>query len=851
MKKLILALGILLCFAAPAFAANTCTYTGAGTALASDASNWAGCGGVAPTTTDIVIFNGVFAGTGNDNCTWDITAAIGSINTTGYTGLVTASVTMTVTSGVTFANSTFAHGNQLFKFTGNQTVNTGTAGNAFYDLTADASNIAVTLASNITADRNVNLQAATANSYWATDGTARTFFIKGNLTTTSPYVNVATNFITIEFTGTASQSMGGYFGSTSSAYWDAWKFNFRVNKASGTLTMVFAETSGIFYHGGSGTSFTWVSGTVDWSTNSVKYFWIGDKTLATGSGMHFYNFQSYASSILTMSDHIYVDHTFSAYTDSQPTYNGAYKVYALGDVDASTQYRFLGTFTLEFSGSASQSFTSIAGSAGGAYAGGMEINVTINKSGGTLTWSGGNTFRFGGSKTLTYTAGTVDTGTSVLAFSGGYTINVNGITWYDVSFTGGGTFVLTSNMALSRNLILINSVTTNTFSGSGSIRKITVGGDVTATSGRAVGTSSTDYIDVELNGTGSQTYTGNTSYVNVPGRLRFNKASGTAVMAGGLIPYAGITHVLGANDFTTNSVATLIKDNANAQTITSNGGITFYSFGLSNDKAVTLADNMTVSNNLDIGAGAVGTSTFNGYKVILHGDFLNTAGNQVTGSTGVEFAGSGSQTWSQANTTYVILATGTLNINKPSGTLTLSGNLRFDGTIQRTLGTVSAGTSVLYVKAAQTINTGSGMSWYDINMAANITLGSDLQFSHDFTRTAGAVSGAYYLKPTGSTTHLIDGTMTVSGFDCASGETCSFDDADIFTITNGKGDGTWQSDHATNTVDIDFTTETINGNGTRVDSAGGVIVRTSGTITDCVNWAPPPPPYVPNFLAVF
>jgi len=577
MNKLILALGILLFSAIPAFA-NTCTYTGAGGANASDATNWSGCGGVAPTTSDIVIFDGAFPVTGNDNCTWDITAAIASINTTGYSGLITASVTMTVSGNVTFANSTFAHGNQNFIFNATSTINPGTAGNSFYD----------------------------------------------------------------------------------------------------------------------------------------------------------------------------------------------------------------------------------------------------------------------------------------------------------VDFSEGFIFTISNNMTVAHDAILINSVSTTNFDGN---KKILVAGNVTATSGRASGNGSASLdCDIEMNGTGAQTYTGNTSYVNVPGTLIINKASGTLTFSGGLIPYNGITHQAGAVDFTTNTVATYLKDQSLSYTITSNSSITFYDFGLGDSRTLTLADNMTIAHTLDIGAGSVGTSTINGNTILLSGDFINTGGNQVNGTFNLTFTGSGAQTWSATNTTYVI-GGGTMTVNKSGSALTVSGAVRWDGNFTHTAGSVTTTSSTVRFVGSKNVNSGSivwnvfqtyssgtitltgNLNTADLTIDSGTTLsaGSNtITITGNFAKTGTFTAGTSTVIFNGTTTCSVNGiafyNMTINSgktVHLTSTKTYSTNAAGTFTATGCTLDAVTASSAAVLTVSG---TQSVSGvTATDIDSsAGNTVHNPTGTNTRTTNWdTVAAPTGAGNFLIFF
>lgn len=478
---------------------------------------------------------------------------------------------------------------------------------------------------------------------------------------------------------------------------------------------------------------------------------------------------------------------------------------------------------------------------------------------------------------VTLANGTWAHGNQQFIFDASATITTNNNSLYDVDFTDGGTFAIAGGMTIVNDVILINAVATSTFNGNGTAVIMYVGRHVTATSGRATASSSTNYVSVELNGSTNQTFTGNTTFTNVPGYLRFNSSGGTITMAGGLIPYKGVTHVAGAVDFATNSVATYLKDTVTPTTdYTSNSGsFSFFSFYLADSKTMTLNDEMHIASTFDIGAGAVGTSNINGNTVYLSGDLSNTGGNQVTGTATIEFTGSGTQTWSAANTTYIILSSGSMVVNKSGGSLTVSGSVRFDGNFTYTAGTVITTSSTANFVGSKNHNS-SGITWNNWSTfssgtitltgnlsAVNVTIptsttlsaGSNtITVSGNFTKVGTFTAGTSTLTFSGSTTHTIDGTTTFYNFTCPSGETCSFDDADIFTISGtGAGNGHWTSDDATNTVDIDFTAETISsGNGTRVDSAGGVAVTTSGTITDCVNWSDGSAPAANgNFLMFF
>ena len=457
--------------------------------------------------------------------------------------------------------------------------------------------------------------------------------------------------------------------------------------------------------------------------------------------------------------------------------------------------------------------------------------------GGVVTASATTTVS--GNVTLANSTWTHGSQQFVFDATGTFTTNNNSL--YDVDFTDGITATIVGGMTVVRHAILINAVNTTTYNGNGSIVTMYVGGDVTATSGRASGTTSTNYVNVEMNGTGDQTFTGNTSYTNVPGKLVFNKASGIAYIAGGLIPYAGITHTTGSTNFSTNTVTTYVKDfSLSTTSFTSNSGVTLYNFTVGDSKTLTLTDLMSVANTLDIGGGAVGTTTING-SISLAGNFINTAGNQVNGTFALTFAGSNNQTWSATNTSYII-GGGAMTINKSGGTLSINGAVRWDGSIVYTAGTVDAstGTSDLKVVVAQTLNT-NGMSWYDITMGANITLGSNLTLTRNWTKTAGTLSGAYAV--------VFNGTSTVTGATAfysltinsaktvhlTSTQTFSTNASGTFTATGATLDATTPSSAAILTVNGSHSVGTVAA--TDIDSsAGNTVHNIGGTNTRTTNW---------------
>jgi len=115
-----------------------------------------------------------------------------------------------------------------------------------------------------------------------------------------------------------------------------------------------------------------------------------------------------------------------------------------------------GTATIEMSGSGNASIS----------AGTIQNNLTINKSveaivafpAGTVTW--GITAR-----TLTYTAGTINTSTSTFTIPINTSVTINGMPFYNLTLPGAATYTINTPISVSNNLTL--AATGNTiFTGS-------------------------------------------------------------------------------------------------------------------------------------------------------------------------------------------------------------------------------------------------------------------------------------------------------------------------------------------------------------------------------------------------
>ncbi len=169
-------------------------------------------------------------------------------------------------------------------------------------------------------------------------------------------------------------------------------------------------------------------------------------------------------------------------------------------------------------------------------------------------------------------------------------------------------------------------------------------------------------------------------------------------------------------------------------TITSNGvsltgTLRFQTTGT----VITLADNWVVG-----GLGIPGTSnlTVNGNTITCSGSFTLTGnGNIFQGTTNIILNGTGSVTNSSTSGTSAIRNNLTINT---AGTITISGNFRYDtGVLTYTAGTVVTTGSSFIMAASTTVNA-NGIVWNEIVIGATLTLTLQSNLS------AGEISSASF-----------------------------------------------------------------------------------------------------------
>jgi len=519
----------------------------------------------------------------------------------------------------------------------------------------------------------------------------------------------------------------------------------------------FTSTSGTLEFDGN-SSFT--SGTFNHNNGSVKYVATGGASAINGVSPTFYNLEfvgeGFAYTINSAPD-IIVNHNLN-FTGTL-FYNlniGAIDAY--GDITASnTAAGCSGTATVNIVGTGTQNFTgsTIAGD-------GALPKVTINKPSGTL-----NFFNFPAcSNAFTYTAGTVNPGTSTWCFTDGTA----------------GSYAITGSLAFTNiDFVSITPITFNMAAGT----TLTATGDLAMTGTTRI-TINTGTIDVNGNITLNNTGTGGGGSAilgivgagnqfidatalavsqNILPAVTINKPSGTLTLKGVISIGSNWTNTAGTIDATTN--ASTMAFGGTGLNVTS-AGMTYYHVTVTGN-TITLLDNMTITGNLTITGGKVspGANTINlsgnwnnygttGFvkgtsTVNLNGSALQT----ITNPGGETFAGltvnnTGAGVQLMNNTTVqTTLAMTAGNIDLNGNTLALGVSTANNGTLSYTAGTIiNTGTFTRWYKAAAIagntglfpVGTAGNYRPVIVSTTANPTTGGTISVSYTDATTNSAVS---------------------------------------------------------------------------------------------------------------
>jgi len=377
--------------------------------------------------------------------------------------------------------------------------------------------------------------------------------------------------------------------------------------------------------------------------------------------------------------------------------------------------------------------------------------LTINKTSGILNLAG-----FPGvSNNFTYTAGTLNAGTSVFCFTHGNT----------------GSYNITGSLSLSNIEYIVNTslltitipvgttVTATgdlTIAGAGNLvintGNINVSGNITLiNTGNGGGGSAT----INIIGTGSETFDGTALSVN-QSRLpiiNINKASGTLSLLGNLSFASNLTYTTGTINAGTSTCYIV-----NNLTVTGTFSVYNLTIQAAGNTTVTIAagSTITATNTLDLENGAF-YITINTGTIAVQGDIIDNNTNTIGGGTAtILINGTGTQNITSTG----IIDQGrfpSVTINKPTGTVifpslvTVKGNWTY---ISGTLDPITNNSTVVFentltITGSHTLH---NVAFYGSN-------------NYTFTTAAGtilAVSGTMSMTGTGNIT-LNTGTINLNG----------------------------------------------------------------------------------------
>jgi len=397
-------------------------------------NNWSTVGNwdtAVPTSATTALFTGVGV-SGSKDCTITAGAACSLLSCSGYLGTMSLANTLTVVGNLTLGSGMAITGSGGISKTGNGTLisNGVTLGSSL--LFAGGGGANHTFGSNWTIDGNFG---GNTNSNTVTGG-GFTASIGGSLTSPAG-LTISNFFFLLRGTGTLS---GIHTGNTVASV------TIQISSSAGTITQgtstlsicTFTYTTGSYVSTGTMT----VGGVTGVIFNNVSGIVFSDLAFAAAGGQN-----------LTLNSNAYISRSLST-SAVAGIINGPYTVYVGGNLTPGAGLS--GTSTIELSGSANASIS----------AGTIENNLTINKSGGaTVTFPAGTVTWGAAARTLTYTAGTINTSTSTFSIPVNTGVTMSGMPFYNLTLPGAATYVINTPISISNNLTL--AATSNvTFTGS-------------------------------------------------------------------------------------------------------------------------------------------------------------------------------------------------------------------------------------------------------------------------------------------------------------------------------------------------------------------------------------------------
>ena len=385
-----------------------------------------------------------------------------------------------------------------------------------------------------------------------------------------------------------------------------------------------------------------------------------------------------------------------------------------GDINVTnTAAGCAGTGLVNINGAGIQNFTG-SGSAGQ----GALPRLTINKASGSL-----NLFNFpASSNNFTYTAGTVNAGTSIYCFTNGsanpYTISgsvaLNNIEFLAIA---NQTYSIAAGTTLTANADYImagtNRITLNT-------GNINVNGNIVLSNSSGAGTGT---ATINIVGAGNETMDGTAIAVsqNILPNVTISKPGGTLTMKGNISVSRNWTYTSGVVD--ASSFASTVAFGGNSLNVTS-AGMSFHNVTVTAN-TITLTNSMTLNNNLTINAGRLAPVA---NTVNIAGNWNNFGTGGFTEATSiVNFNGSALQSITTPGgenfTNLTVNNSGAgIQLNNNSTIATLfnmtQGNINLNGNIL-TLGISVANNGTLNYTTGTLYGTGSFTRWFKTGVIAN------------------------------------------------------------------------------------------------------------------------------------
>lgn len=737
--------------------------------------------------------DGIFTGGANLTCTNLIVSGISmtlasTIDINGQ--LLITSGSLVLTSGTTYVSGgitgIFTHNSGTVILDGAQTIDTSSV---FNNLNFSVGGT-YTLLQGITIDSTftfgIHSLATTINGYMIN--------ANGDITQNTGGGNIlkVDGTTVIYISGSSNQSiyLGG-FGNDSNYL----VCTVIVNSSGGTVTF----TNDVHRL----SSFKYSMGTVDFGTSTIRV--CGTESGYLGA-FTFYNLIfGAATKTINLDGNVEVDNDFSFASTALFTLYG-YQLRINGDYLGLSNAGFIGgnTTKIVINGTADQTLT-----IGGSNTIVNSIDIEIDSSGGTVYFT--NSYHYiGGS--FTNIAGAIDfasnTSTIVLAGYDGARI-LDSFTFYNFAIWGGSFGVVTLSASITVDNDFIVGSAYGTCTGTINGFDVHVKGDITESSSIISTISGTTifYID----GTGAQSiylpsYSGDSFCFQC--KLVVNKASDTltfitrvdigelefqagnvdlgtctlytnndVTISGGNLDFGSSLWVHAGGDYI--YVAGTVNTNANTMVFYSTcsidtSGISFYIVKFNampgSTLIYTLLSDMTITNLLTTYATGAYTSQLDGFQINIEGNFTSPAlgsAQMFSGSTKFVFNGTGSQTWTGTTLTYGI--TNDIEINKPSGTLVITGNIKFgDNNFKHVLGAVDASASTLQLRCTTSTIDAAGMEFGNIRMegvgGGIVTLLSDWIIGGNLLISTyyGAINGAdIYIKGNYTDYYTVNGNGTV------------------------------------------------------------------------------------------